>query len=390
MNRWTLLGQQIAMGLTEAVGTAAVVGTSVAAQSYAAAVNPVGTVAQLAGAAKGFQGQNQPTIILNGSQAGPPPAAPASAPVKDAAAAKDADKTKEKGLSKLRSMFAFKSGSAKAAVTSAAKGTLATDKSADSTSGKDSSVTKGTDKWPACDGKFYPTDPAFSAIEVIVTYVDGVRALIVNADDIVEIKWEDIIPPTATGDQPAERSKATTLRLQLERKIKTFKPDAKGLASQLATRILAEAYAVASELVEEGAKSKAIGDWRKPDADSPQVQDWEQRITRCSEAATTVKQSANSTPGVIPGGMPSLFPQKTDAEVQASANLKTNLAQETVKAATTKLTSAQDVYKSTLNTYKEMRTKNAELQIELAKARAEVEQLNLQTVTEVSDTRKTV
>ena len=161
-------------------------------------------------------------------------------------------------------------------------------------------------------------------------------------------------------------------------------PDKKGLASQLTTRILADSLAVVTEMLEEGKRSKNLGDWQKPDQESEQVRSWDERISRCYKAAAVLKQSANSTPGVVPGGLSSLYPQKTDAEVQASTNLKTNLAAETVKAATTKLTSTQDVYKSTLNTYKEMKDKSVQFQLELTKARAEVAQLEIQTVTEVS------
>lgn len=107
----------------------------------------------------------------------------------------------------------------------------------------------------------------------------------------------------------------------------------------------------------------------------------------CSEAATIIKQSASSTPGNLPGGVGSLFPKKTDAEVQASTTLKTNLAAETIKAATTKLTCAQEVHKNTLETYKDMKAKSAELQKDLITAKAEVEQLKLQKVTEVCISR---
>lgn len=403
-SRWTLLGQQVAMGLTEAVGTAAVVGTSIASQSAAAAVNPIGTASQLAGAAGKFAGQSQPVNVVIQQPSNGTPAPVTKAPVKDAEAAEEAAGKKEAGLSKLRNLFSAKSaakklanGKGKPAVngdsTEAPTTTETTDAkstdantAANSTPAKSVTESKTTAAWPPCDGKFYATDPAMSSIDVIITYVDGVRSLIIDADEVRNVNWDDIIAKPATADQPATNRKAFTLKCQLERKVKDFVPDKKGLASQLTTRILADSLAVVSELLEEGKKSKNLGaqDWQKPDSDSEQVRSWDERISRCHDAATILKQSANSTPGVVPGGLPSLFPAKTDAEVQASTNLKTNLAAETVKAATTKLTSAQDVYKSTLNTYKEMKDKSVQLQIELSKARAEVAQLQLQSVTEVS------
>ena len=421
-SRWTLLGQQMAMGLTEAVGTAAVVGTSIAAQSAAAAANPLGTASQVAGAAGKFQGQSQPAnVIVTGgqqsaSQANGTETAASKVSVKDADKAEEAAVKKEAGLSKLRSLFSAKSAAKKLAngkgtpavtdkTTKASAATEATDAKAVDAGGitngttatesspvpanKGTTAKAGSDSatvatWPVCDGKLYPTDPAMSSINVIITYIDGVRSLIIDADDVRNVNWDDIIAKAGTTDQPANNTKAFTLQCQLERKKKDFVPDKKGLASQLTTRILADSLAVVTELLGEGKRSKNLGDWQKPDPESEQVRSWDERISRCLEAATILKQSGNSTPGVVPGGLPSLFPQKTDAEVQASTNLKTNLAAETVKAATTKLTSTQDVYKSTLNTYKDMKDKSVQLLLELSKAKAEVAQLELQNITEVS------
>jgi hypothetical protein len=86
----------------------------------------------------------------------------------------------------------------------------------------------------------------------------------------------------------------------------------------------------------------------------------------------------------MPSNFSSLFPKKTEAELNASTNLKANMADATLRAATNKLQSAQDVYKSTLSTYSGMIESNNKLKIELAKARAEVEQLRVQEVTNVS------
>lgn len=379
------------MGLVESVGTAATVATSIATQSAMAAANPVGTAAQLAGAASRFQGQGQPIVVVAGAPA---------PPVKDASKAEEAAQNKEKGASKLRNLFksrsvvkqmtpAKKEGDPKEETKTGDSVVVPADAPAPTPSPSSAQpATNGAPAaptWPPCDGKLFATDPAMAAIDPVAALVDGLKALIIDAEGTRNVKWDEIMSKPATEGQPVKNSTAFTVKCGLERRLNAFKPDPKGLASQLMTRILTESLAIANELLEEARKSKDLGgtSWKAPEADSAQVKSWDDRISMCSEAATIIKQSANSTPGNLPGGVGSLFPKKTDAEVQASTTLKTNLAAETIKAATTKLTSAQEVYKNTLETYKDMRAKNAELQKDLITAQAEVEQLKLQKVTEV-------
>ena len=403
------------MGAVDALGTVAAVGTSMAIQ----AANPVGTAAQIAAASGKFQGQSQPIVIVNGK---PQPATgdekrAKTHPVKNQAAADKAAKAKDEGLGKLRGIFAFKAAGKQAAkketkqdatetpastdlkanAAPAAEKPTTEDPTAAKTTTDKAIETKRSEKesepaksdsaaektWPPCDGTFYQRDPALAHIDVIITYVDGVRSLVIDPSETRRVDWSQVRSQPAKEGETAATPKAFTLKCQLERKIRDFKPDAKGLASQLTTRILAESFAVVSELLAEAGKSKEVAVWKEPSNDSQQVSDWDARISRCSEAAASLKQCINATPGAIPGGVGSLFPEKTDAEVHAASNLKTNVIAETVKAATLKLNSSRETYKQTLDTYKDVKAKNLELQLELAKAKGEVDKLELRTLKEV-------
>lgn len=136
-------------------------------------------------------------------------------------------------------------------------------------------------------------------------------------------------------------------------------------------------------MLEEAKKAKGIAEWQKPAVDSEQIKSWDERIAVCADVSSTVKQSAVSQPGMASGIVASLFPKKTEAETVTSSNFKANVAEQTVKAATTKLTSAQEVYKSTMATYQAMNEQKDKMAAELTKARAEVAELQMQSVTAV-------
>ena len=404
------------MSLTEGLANAGVVAASIATQGAMTAANPAGA---LAGAGGKF-GTPQPTVVVVGSQpvqsntpngqAGAPGApapasedtAPTAPAVVDETAAKTAQTKKESALNKLRSAFttnkAFKLAGADAKTKQMAEGNPVATPTADApasatkndirsdsavvSSGAKTPQKKGT---PEFSGKFYATDPALSIISVIDSYVTAVQSIVVNAEGARAMDWDKILPP-ATKDESgrARSSEAQTIYFNLERKKKDFKPDAKGLASQLISRIIVETFEVLKEMLEEAKKSKGISEWQKPGDDSELVQSWDERMAVCADVSSTVKQSAASQPGMGPSLAQSLFPKKTEAETVASSNLKANVAEQTVKAATTKLTSAQEVYKSTMATYQSMNEQKDKMAAELTKARAEVAELQMQNVTAVS------
>ncbi|CAF9939303.1 MAG: hypothetical protein HETSPECPRED_001544 [Heterodermia speciosa] len=370
------------MGLTEGLANAGVVAASVATQEAMTAANPAGA---LAGAAGKF-GQSQPTVVVVGNQQGqtnasaaqsstsaapiPVPAVPATNTpgVVDEAAAQSAQSKKESALNKLRVAFskskAFKTAGAnvkaKKEAASIGKAPVNGDVNVDASfpaAMPDTTVPDG-------DGKadhFSTTNTRISA-----------RA----------VDWESILPPGTKDEKGRDKSsKAQTIYFNLERKNKEFKPDAKGLASQLTSRIIAEAFEVVTEMLEEAKKAKGIAEWQKPAVDSEQIKSWDERIAVCADVSSTVKQSAVSQPGMASGIVASLFPKKTEAETVTSSNFKANVAEQTVKAATTKLTSAQEVYKSTMATYQAMNEQKDKMAAELTKARAEVAELQMQSVT---------
>jgi hypothetical protein len=130
-----------------------------------------------------------------------------------------------------------------------------------------------------------------------------------------------------------------------------------------------------------GKRDKGVRDWQKPVEDSELVKSWDERISVYAEVATTLRQSAASQPGMTPTLMQSLFPKKTEAEMVANTNLRASVAEQTVKATTTKLTSAQEVYKSTMALHQSMNEQKLKMQEELTKAEAEVAKLQAQGVT---------
>ena len=229
-------------------------------------------------------------------------------------------------------------------------------------------------------GKFYPADPAMSAIGVIDTLVTTIEGIV---NDIRNEDWSRVRAPETKEGEPKKLSEATTCKFELEKKQRQFRADPKGLASQLTVRILKDAIAVITEILAE-VKTSDVKDWVKPDAESDLVYSWIERIERCSSTCLTIKQSSESTPGNSMSGVGSLFPKKSEAELNASTTQKSNLLQETIKSHTLKLTSTQEVYKGTMDTYKAIRDENVKMKRELEQAKQEVEQLKLDKITSVS------
>lgn len=415
---WTLAGQQIAMSLTEGLANAGTAAASIAAQGAVTAANPFGALA----AAGGKFGASQPTVVVvsgqpaqnttpNGQSSATAAATTATentattAPaVVDEAAAKAAKTNKESALNKLRSAFsankAFKSAGADAQTKKSVENAPGAEAAAPVTNGDAkperlvaTSTAKAPDKKGASEfnGKFFVTDPAMAIISVVDSYVTAIQNILVNAESARAVDWDQILPPGTKDEQGrAKSSEAQTIYFNLERKKKDFKPDSKGLASQMTSRIIAETLEVVREMLEEAKKSKGLSEWQKPAEDSEIVKSWDERIAVCSDVSSTIKQSAASQPGMGPNLVQSLFPKKTEAETVASTNLKANIAEQTVKAATTKLTSAQEVYKSTMATYQAMNEQKDKLAAELTRSRAEVAELEMQSVTAVSSRNASV
>ena len=330
---------------------------------------------------------------------------PATPGVKDAEKAQEAGEQKEQKLSSLRGLFKAKSAAQKIKPKPTAQNGTATtldvtNKSKDAPKVAEASSTPGTngttdvkksgasaetqqpegEQWPPCDGKMIPNDSAMTIIDAVATQVEALRSIIIDAADVPNVQWDRVV--AKPGDAAAPSS-ATAIKAQLDRKKAAFKADKKGLASQLMVRILDESIAIVSELLEEAKKSNQVQEWIKPDSNSAVVTNWDKRVTTCSDAATSLRQQGNATPGAIPGGVGSLFAPKSDAVVQAETNERSNLLSETVKSATTKLTSAQEVYKATLSTYKEMKDKSIQLHQDLIAAQATIKQLELDKINQV-------
>ena len=426
----TLLGQQLALSATEGLTQAVGVGTAIFAQSAAVASNPMYGATQLAGAAKGFNSQPQPSVVVvngNGTpaqptQLGSPASNVMTAPVKSADAAKKAEAKKDAAAAKMKSSWSMtrmlkkKADAAKEmhgtiSVTEGEKASTETkteqpkEESTPETEAlaekklerkkvetkPETSVDKKAAPKPASktvtskpkdeiNGKFYPADPAMSAISIIYTNVSTIEAIV---NEVCIGNWARILAPEVNEGQPNQLSDASTCKFNLEKKQRDFQPDLKGLASQLTVRILKDSIAVATELLTEAKKSSNINEWVKPEGDSDQVQSWVDRIERCSNTCLNIKQSADSTPGLSLSGAASLFPKKSEAELTAATSQRSNLMEQTIRSHTLKLTSTQEVYKSATDTYKAVIQESAKMKQELDKVKAEIVQLKLDQITSV-------
>ena len=195
-------------------------------------------------------------------------------------------------------------------------------------------------------GRFMTDDPAFAIASAANAAIESVKNIIVGLP--TGINWDAVISKDTNA--PSELRTAT---YTLERTLKDFKAKKGALASQLLIATLTEAIGVAEELEEEAAKGSKLGSWEKPTRKSPQVKDWDERISRCHLNSTALDGAAASMPGGVGTRGASLFspPQQTPEEKIANSNYKQSVAEQTVKSATTKLHSTQATYTATLDSY---------------------------------------
>jgi hypothetical protein len=116
--------------------------------------------------------------------------------------------------------------------------------------------------------------------------------------------------------------------------------------------------------------------WTKPDQKSDLYKDWDTRITRCQQNAAALDSASQTIPGGVgTRGVSLIIPQQTPEEKIANSNYKQSIAEQTVKSATTKLNSTQQVYTATLDTYRKTSESLKSVSEDLQKAREEIAKL---------------
>ncbi|KAK6514269.1 hypothetical protein TWF506_008666 [Arthrobotrys conoides] len=375
-----LVGQQILMGLGEALGNALTIGASVAANAAATAVNPAGTASKIIGDLKEIQKDNDPRSkkskskketttkgkSTEGTQA---PAQEEPAETKDTSSGVLASLTKtfvRRAKPKEDESGAKSTPPAKDAKTSDEKD--AAKKPADISYGN----------WDL-SGKFLKDDPALTVIAGVKGALDSIREVIVGSPK--GINWDAAKPPADTKDGTV--SLLATNSHTLGRLRKDFRPKADGLASKLTIAIINEGIQIVDELEAEYEKSFTIGSGEKVDRKSDVYKDWDDRTAHLVYIATTLTSATNSQPGNPIGGASSLFapPAQTPEEKIAAMEHKTAVADATVRLASAKLKATQEAYQTSLTTYQESANRVLDIQDNLMKTRLEIESLKVQQLT---------
>ncbi|KAJ4315052.1 hypothetical protein N0V84_008564 [Fusarium piperis] len=357
-----LVGQQILMGLGEAVSSAITIG----AAAGAAYINPVAgvgtsvkTLAEEFRKADQAPGGGKPNSTSTTTKDG-------KAKVPDA---DTANERKSQTLSKLTTEFIRrakpKDGEAETASMEAPPAS------------KDGSTPASYGAYDL-SGKFYPDDAALGIVPGIKASIDELKNIIVGAPD--GINWAAVIAP----EDPAKGTVSECRRIShaLHRLVQDMRPRKGGLASQLTTAIVTEAIGVADELEAEAENSKDLKTWRKPDVNSAFYKDLEMRISRCASTALALDTVSKSTPGGVGAAGASLsVSQQTPEEKIASMNHKASIAEQTIKSATVKLESSQQMYAATLETYQKQTERVLLVQDNLMRARQQVTSLTNEKLT---------
>ncbi|KAI1746896.1 hypothetical protein F4782DRAFT_552870 [Xylaria castorea] len=390
-----LVGQQILMGLGEAVGDSLRIGTNVAANAAAASINPIGTTA---GAIKDLKSIGQEATKQQKEDQ------------KKAAAAKKKGKketsnTEEKVeveaegiIAKLKKPFTRRSDPKKEV-----KGTKdpqqreASPKEGDEKEKEKKEETASESAESATEtpepakpaprqtygtwdlsGKFDAKDPALTVAVAIKAAIDVIKQAIVGSPNGVD--WDSLKPPADAKDGTVSMLALNAHTLQRLRK--DFRPQTGGLASQLTVAIVAEAMQLVDELEAEVEKSSALGGAEKPGRKSDTYKDWDERVSHIVSIATTLAAATTTQPGG-PASKASLFtpPAQSKEEKVASINQKAAVAEQTVRLATAKLKATQEAYQTSLTTYQTAAEKVMIVQENLMNTKLEIESLKAQHLT---------
>jgi len=354
-----LVGQQILMGLGEAVSSAITIG----AAAGAAYINPVAGVGT---SVKTVADEFRKATANDQASGGVKPSTTRTTTKDGKAKLPDAEASNEKKsqtLSKLTTEFIRRVKPRDSEADTASK---------DATPASKDSSTPASYGTYDLSGKFYPDDAALAIVPGIKASIDELKNIIVGAPD--GIKWDAVIAPT----DPAKGIVSECRRLShtLNRLVKDMRPRKEGLASQLMTAIVTEVVGVADELEAEAENSKDLNAWKKPDVNSAFYKDLDMRISRCASIALALDTVSKTTPGGVGAGGAALnVSQQTPEEKIASMNHKASIAEQTIKSATVKLESSQQMYAATLETYQKQTEQVLLVQDNLMRARQQVTSL---------------
>ncbi|QPC72359.1 hypothetical protein HYE68_003111 [Fusarium pseudograminearum] len=379
-----LVGQQVLLGLGEAVGACLQIGATAAAAS----INPVGGIASgaktLAGEVDRYapsSSEKKQAVSKKTSTGNTKDKAEGDAktPSKANAAAK-----KSTILAKLTTTFIRRARPKKAEDGSTLPETGKAEKTGKPAGKVDANVKTEPDTKPKeygtydLSGKYMADDKALAIAPAIKASIGEIKEIIVGSPE--GIKWESVLKPAAPAKSTV--SDLAQVSYTLDRLLKDFRPTQGGLASQLAVAIMTEAIGVADDLETEATRGIGLGTWVKPDRKSEFFKDLDTRITRCASTALALDAASKSTPGGVGGGSATLHPPKSTTEERiANMNYKASVAEQAVKSATTKMLSTQETYKATLDTYMKQSEQLLQVQDNLLKARQEVESLTAEKMT---------
>ena len=221
-------------------------------------------------------------------------------------------------------------------------------------------------------GKPSLDDPALAIATTLRTAVDSIKEILVGSAE--GIRWEAVLPPQDETNGSA--SEVDLIAFNLERLLADFQPKKGGLASQLTDAVLRETLGITDALQIEAKNAKDIKTWKKPDRKSQLYKDWDALITRCAQTAQALETASKGMPGAVGAAGANLtVPKQTTEEKIANMNYKASVCEQAVKSATTKMNAEKDVYQATMDTYAKKQELVLQVSEKLQKARQEVDRL---------------
>jgi hypothetical protein len=380
-----LVGQQILMGLGEAVGDSLRIGTTVAANAAAASINPIGTAGS---AIKDLKSIGQEVTKQQREDKKRAAVAKKTGGQETPSTEEKVEAEAEGIIAKLKKPFMRRSDPKKEVKGAEdAKQGEASPKKEEAASGSESTTKTPEAANPAArqnygswdlSGKFDAKDPALTVAVAIKAAIDVIKQAIVGSPNGVD--WDSLKPPADAKDGTVSMLALNSHTLQRLRK--DFRPQTGGLASQLTVAIVAEAVQMVDELEAEVDKSSALGGAEKPSRKSDTYKDWDERVSHVAYIATTLAAATSTQPGG-PASRASLFtpPAQSAEEKVASINQKGAVAEQTVRLATAKLKATQEAYQTSLTTYQTASEKVMIVQENLMNTKLEIESLNIQQLT---------
>lgn len=355
----TLVGQQILLGLGDTACRCLEIGANAAAAYYSPASAGAGALGELKDITKDTKTQGKVNKQSASATEEPKPQETVNSSV----------------VSRLTAKFPKRARPNKASQGETSKAETPKDDTSSQSRGKQAQTSFGN--WDL-SGKFDAKDPALKVISGVKSAIESIKTVIVGSPSGVD--WDAVRPPT--DPTKGTISSINLYSHTLERFAKDFRPKEKGLASQLVVAIINEGEQLCFELNEQLNNNKTLGSDSLPDTKSDIYKDWDTRISHLARVATTLDQAARSQPGSVPSAGTSLI--KAPVDPTASTELRADIAEQTVRLATAKLTSAQEVYKTALESYKEATKNTLQAQKELSASIMKLESINAKELTLVS------